>query len=81
MDSIKQLRTEVKKLIDVGDPKVVKIVHAMLEIEQESDWLNNEEVVSLIEERSAEYKSGKVKGVEWQQAKRQILSSNKKRTK
>lgn len=81
MDSIKQLRTEVKKLIDVADPKVVKMVHAMLEIEQESDWLNNEQVLSVIEERSAEYKSGKVKGVEWQQAKRQILSSNKKRTK
>ena len=78
MDAFKQMRQEVKKYIDTADAKVVKMVHAMLEVEIESDWLNDEEILTLVEERSAEYRSGKVKGVPWETAKKKILSTKRK---
>ncbi len=78
MDAVKQMRLEVKKYIDSADTKVVKMVHAMLEVEKESDWWQNEEILSIIQERSAEYKSGKEKGIPWEIAKKEILSSKKK---
>jgi hypothetical protein len=77
MDAVKLLRSEVKKYIDVADVKVVKMVHAMLEVEKESNWWQNDKILSIIEERSAEYKSGKVKGIPWEKAKKEILSMKK----
>lgn len=74
MDGIKQLRKEVKEYIDKADAKVVKMVHAMLEVERESNWWQDDEILSVVEERSAEYRSGKVKGISWEKAKKQILS-------
>lgn len=81
MDDVKKLRSEVKKYIDNADTKVVNMVHAMLEVEKESNWWQDEGILSSIEERSADYKSGKVKGVLWETAKKQILSSKKKANK
>ena len=77
MNGITQMRQEVKKYIDIADAKVVKMVHAMLEVEKSSDWWQDEKILSIIQERSDEYKSGKVKGVSWATAKKQILSSKK----
>ena len=77
MNALKQMRLEVKKYIDSADTKVVKMVHAMLEVEKESGWWQNEEILSIVQERSAEYKSGKAKGISWEKAKKQILSSKK----
>lgn len=74
MDAVKQMRREVKKYIDTADTKVLKMVHAMLEVEKESDWWKDEEILSIVEERSTEYKSGKVKSIPWEMAKKQILS-------
>jgi predicted transcriptional regulator len=38
MDALKQMRIEVKKYIDTADDKVVKMVHAMLEVDSDADW-------------------------------------------
>lgn len=38
MKGVTALRKEVKRYIDTADVKVVKMIHAMLEVEQESDW-------------------------------------------
>jgi len=38
MDSVKQMRSEVKKYIDTADEKVVKMIHAMLEVDAAADW-------------------------------------------
>jgi predicted transcriptional regulator len=38
MSAVKQMRNEVKKYIDSADEKVVKMVHAMLEVDAEADW-------------------------------------------
>lgn len=76
MNAVKQMRLEVKKYIDTADIKVVMMVHALLESERESGWLQNEEILSIVQERSAEYKSGKAKSIPWKTAKKQILSLN-----
>jgi len=38
MKEVAALRREVKKYIDTADEKTIKMIHAMLEVEQESDW-------------------------------------------
>jgi predicted transcriptional regulator len=38
MKEVVALRRETKKFIDLADVKTVKMVHALLEAEQESDW-------------------------------------------
>ena len=81
MKAVKLMREEVKKYIDTADAKVLKMMHAMLEVEREGNWWQDEKVLSIIEERSADYKSGKVTGIPWGTAKKQLLSSIKKKAK
>ena len=38
MNAVKQMRKDVKKYIDTADDKVVKMVHAMLEVDAGADW-------------------------------------------
>jgi hypothetical protein len=38
MDTEKLMRQEVKKYIDIADVKVLKMMHAMLEVNAENDW-------------------------------------------
>jgi hypothetical protein len=38
MDAVKKMRQEVKKYIDTADPKVVKMLHDMLEADPKTDW-------------------------------------------
>ena len=38
MDEVAILKKQVKKYIDAADEKVVKMVHAMLEVNAEDDW-------------------------------------------
>ncbi len=38
MNTEKIMRQEVKKYIDTADAKVVKMMHAMLEVDAENDW-------------------------------------------
>lgn len=38
MNTEKVMRQQVKKYIDTADVKVVKMVHAMLEVDADSDW-------------------------------------------
>jgi hypothetical protein len=38
MNTEKIMRQEVKKYIDTADLKVVKMMHAMLEVDADNDW-------------------------------------------
>lgn len=38
MNSIQEIRKQVKKYIDETDDTTVKMIHAMLETQQQSDW-------------------------------------------
>jgi predicted transcriptional regulator len=61
MDAVKQMRKEVKQYIDTADEKVVKMVHAMLEVQQEEDWWDELplEVRGEIDEALADLDKGK----------------------
>jgi predicted transcriptional regulator len=62
MKGVTILRKEVKRYIDTADEKVVKMIHAMLEVEQESDWWDNlsEDAKASINRGLKEAKLGKV---------------------
>jgi TRAP-type C4-dicarboxylate transport system substrate-binding protein len=38
MDRLKTMRQEVKKYIETADAKVVKMMHAMLEVDADNSW-------------------------------------------
>ena len=38
MDAVNKMRRDVKKYIDTADEKIVKMVHAMLEVDADADW-------------------------------------------
>lgn len=62
MDEVNILKKQVKKYIDAADEKVVKMVHAMLEVNAEKDWwdeLTHEEK-QLIERGLKDAENGKV---------------------
>lgn len=62
MDTVNQMRKEVKKYIDTADEKVVKMVHAMLEVDADADWWDSmpEEVKADIEIAISQADKGEV---------------------
>ena len=62
MDTVKAMREDVKKYIDTADEKVVKMVHAMLEVDAETDWWDSmpDNVRKDVEIALAESENGKV---------------------
>lgn len=62
MDSAKTMRYEVKKYIDTADIKVVKMMHAMLEVDADNDWWDTmpDKVKADVEEALNESEKGQV---------------------
>lgn len=62
MKGVTTLRKEVKRYIDTADEKVVKMIHAMLEVEQESDWWEelSEEAKASIDQGLKDAQAGRV---------------------
>ena len=60
MTEVNILKKQVKKYIDTADEKVVKMVHAMLEINAEKDWWDDlpEHVKTEINEAQKELDNG-----------------------
>ncbi len=63
MDTEKTMRREVKKYIDTADVKVVKMVHAMLEVDADNDWWDAmpEKIKVDVEAALIESEKGQVK--------------------
>jgi hypothetical protein len=61
MNQVKAMRQEVKKYIDTADEKVVKMIHAMLEVDSDNGWWNSmpDEVKTDVEAALLESESGK----------------------
>lgn len=61
MNQVKAMRQEVKKYIDTADEKVVKMIHAMLEVDADNGWWSSmpEEVKADVEAGLLESESGK----------------------
>ncbi len=64
MDTVKKMREEVKIYIDTADEKVVKMVHAMMEVakEEDADWWSGmpDEVKAQLEESLQQGERGEV---------------------
>jgi Putative addiction module component len=76
------IRQKLYDYIRVAEDRKVKAIYTMLEdeIEEVYDYWNDKKFVAELNKRSADYKSGKVKGVSWDKAKAQILvSANRKK--
>jgi len=72
------VRQKLYEYIRVADEKKVKAIFTMVEDElEEFDWSKNKEFLAELNQRSTDYKSGKVKGIPWEDAKKQILASSK----
>ncbi|MEO6453087.1 MAG: hypothetical protein ABIN97_03395 [Ginsengibacter sp.] len=61
MTEVNILKKLVKKYIDTADEKVIKMVHAMLEVNAEKDWWDDlpEEVKAEIDEAQKDLDKGK----------------------
>ena len=62
MNSEKIMREEVKKYIDTADVKVVKMIHAMLEVDADNEWWDTmpDKVKADVEEALIESEKGQV---------------------
>ena len=62
MSPEKVMRQEVKRYIDTADVKVVKMLHAMLEVDAENDWWDTvpDKIKSDIDAASLESENGEV---------------------
>ncbi len=62
MKADKIMRQEVKKYIDTADEKVVKMMHAMLEVDADNDWWNTmpDKVRADVEVALSESENGQV---------------------
>jgi hypothetical protein len=62
MNTIKAMRQEVKKYIETADAKVVKMMHAMLEVDAENSWWDSlpDEIKTDVEVALAESEKGEV---------------------
>ncbi len=62
MKADKIMRQEVKKYIDTADEKVVKMMHAMLEVDADNDWWSSmpDNIRADVEAALIESEKGKV---------------------
>ena len=62
MDTIKAMRQEVKRYIETADAKVVKMMHAMLEVDADSSWWESlpDEIKTDVEAALSESEKGEV---------------------
>jgi hypothetical protein len=77
------IREKLYEYIRVAEDRKIKAIYTMLEeeIEEVYNYWNDKDFVAELEKRSSDYKNCKVKGVSWEEAKAQILSSAKRKKK
>jgi hypothetical protein len=59
--AIKDIRKEIKKNIDFADDKTVRMIYAMLEVEQKEDAWSDAAFIAEMDRRTKEYESGTAK--------------------
>lgn len=77
------IREKLYNYICIAEDKKVKAIYALVEeeIDGSYDYWNDENFIADLERRSADLKSGKAKGISWENAKAQILNSTQKKAK
>ena len=74
------IRKKLQEYILTADEKKVKAIYTMVEDEIYDPW-GDKNFIAELNKRSSELKSNKEKGIAWDKAKTQILSSTKKKAK
>jgi hypothetical protein len=72
------IRQKLYEYIRIADDKKVKAIFTIVEDDiNDFDWANDPEFIAELDKRSNDYKSGVVKGIPWDEARKKILSSKK----
>ncbi len=73
------LRVELRYYIDNASDQKLEELYAFVDSKTPPyEWWNNEEFVAQLERRSADLKSGKDKGVSWEEVKERLSSKFRK---
>ena len=77
------IRHKLYDYIRVAENKIVKAIYIMLagEIEEDFDYWNDKSFIAELEKRSADFKSGSIEAVSWEEAKATIVGSVKRKSK
>ena len=71
------IRQKLHEYIKVADDKKVKAIYTIVEsdINEMNEWWNDESFIAELDKRSSDLKSGKEKGVTWEELKNELLKS------
>jgi len=71
------IRKKLAEYINIADDKQVKVLYTIVEreINEMDQWRNNKHLIEELNSRSADLKSGKDKGIEWEKLKKKIKRS------
>jgi len=69
------IRQKLFEYIKVADDKKVKAIYTIIEseINEMNPWWNDERFIAELDKRSADLKSGKDKGVTWEELKKELI--------
>ena len=69
------IRQKLFEYIKVADDKKVKAIYTIIEseINEMNPWWNDESFISELDKRSSDLKSGKDKGVAWEELKKEMI--------
>ncbi len=73
-------RQKLHEYIDTAENDKVDALYTILEhdVKEPYEWWNDEELCAELDRRSADFASGKDKGVPWEEVKKELLSRRKK---
>ncbi len=71
------IRQKLHEYIKVADDKKVKAIYTIVEsdINEMNEWWNDESFIAELDKRSSDLKSGKEKGVTWDELKAELLKT------
>lgn len=69
------IRQRLFEYIKVADDKKVKAIYTIIEseINEMNYWWNDERFIAELDKRSSDLKSGKDKGVTWEELKKELI--------
>ncbi len=79
--AIKDIRNEIKKSIDLADDKTVKMIYAILEVEQKEDAWTDAAFIAEMDKRTKEYEADTAKLFSLEEMEDNARSSYKARKK
>ncbi len=71
------IRQRLSEYIKVADDKKIKAIYTIIEndINEMNNWWNDERFIVELENRSSDLRSGKDKGISWEELKKEFKRS------